>query len=96
MSHMPKCDVFVRILHMHVTNMKCDKALLPQGIRAKTIKDIFGLICHNKNKVLNCLCKISYAHLPITRMQNRDQYKMSIRGVFGLALEESKLHTIQG
>ena len=34
-----------------------------------------------------------YAHLPITRMQNRDQYRMSIRGVSGLALEESKLHT---
>ena len=28
-------------------------------------------------------------HLPITRMQNRDQYRMSIRGVSGLALEES-------
>ena len=26
-------------------------------------------------------------------MQNRDQYRMSIRGVSGLALEESKLHT---
>ena len=33
------------------------------------------------------------AHLPITRMQNRDQYRMSIRGVSGLALEESKMHT---
>ena len=32
-------------------------------------------------------------HLPITRMQNRDQYRMPIRGVSGLALEESKLHT---
>ena len=29
-------------------------------------------------------------HLPITRMRNRDQYRMSIRGVSGLALEESK------
>ena len=25
MSHMPKCDVFVRILLMHVTNTKCEK-----------------------------------------------------------------------
>ena len=33
------------------------------------------------------------AHLPITRMRNRDQYRMSIRGVSGLALEESKMHT---
>ena len=35
----------------------------------------------------------SLSHLPITRMQNRDQYRMSIRGVSGLALEESKRHT---
>ena len=33
------------------------------------------------------------SHLPITRMRNRDQYKMSIRGVSGLALEESKMYT---
>ena len=33
------------------------------------------------------------AHLRITRMRNRDQYRMSIRGVSGLALEESKMHT---
>ena len=33
------------------------------------------------------------AHLPITRMRNPDQYKKSIRGVSGLALEESKMHT---
>ena len=33
-------------------------------------------------------------HLPITHMRNRDQYKLSIRGVSGLALEESKMHTI--
>ena len=31
-------------------------------------------------------------HLPITRMRNRDQYRMFIRGVSGLALEESKVH----
>ena len=30
------------------------------------------------------------SHLSIIRMQNRDQYRMSIRGVSGLALEESK------
>ena len=29
-------------------------------------------------------------HLPITRMRNRDQYRTSIRGVSGLAVEESK------
>ena len=34
-----------------------------------------------------------YAHLPIIRMRNRDQYKMSIRGVSGLEIEESKMHT---
>ena len=33
------------------------------------------------------------SHLPITRMRNRDQYRMSIRGVSGLALGESKIHT---
>ena len=32
-------------------------------------------------------------HLPIIRMRNRDQYRMSIRGVSGLALEESKMQT---
>ena len=32
-------------------------------------------------------------HLPFTRMRNRDQYRMSVRWVFGLALEESKIHT---
>ena len=32
------------------------------------------------------------SHLPITHMRNRDQYKMSIGGVSGLALEESKMH----
>ena len=32
-------------------------------------------------------------HLPITRMRNRDQYRMSIRAASGLALEESKMHT---
>ena len=32
-------------------------------------------------------------HLPITRMRNRDQYGKSIRGVSGLALEESKTYT---
>ena len=31
-----------------------------------------------------------YTHLPITRMRNRDQYRMSIREVSGFALEESK------
>ena len=36
---------------------------------------------------------VSFSHLPITRMRNRDQYRMSIRGVSGLALEESKMHT---
>ena len=41
--------------------------------------------------VIRCLDSIT--HLPITRMQNRDQYRISIRGVFGLALEESKKHT---
>ena len=35
----------------------------------------------------------TYAHLPITRMRNRDHYRMSIRGVSGLALEESKMQT---
>ena len=36
-----------------VWKIRFNKALLPQGIRAKAIKDIFGLIiCHNKNKVL--------------------------------------------
>ena len=35
-----------------------------------------------------------FPHLPITRMRNRDQYRMSIRGVSGLALEESKMHTV--
>ena len=33
------------------------------------------------------------SHLPITSMRNRDQYRMSIRGASGLALEESKMHT---
>ena len=32
-------------------------------------------------------------HLPITRMRNRDQSGKSIRGVSGLAFEESKVHT---
>ena len=32
-------------------------------------------------------------HLPITCMQNRDQCRMSIRRVSGLALEESTRHT---
>ena len=32
-------------------------------------------------------------HLPITRMRNGDQYRMSIWGVFCLPLEESKMHT---
>ena len=31
--------------------------------------------------------------LPITRMRNRDQYRMPITGVSGSALEESKMHT---
>ena len=33
------------------------------------------------------------SHLPIIRMRNRDQYRMFIKGVSGLALEESKMHT---
>ena len=33
-----------------------------------------------------------YTHLPITRMRNRVQYRMSIRGVSGLTLEESTMH----
>ena len=33
---------------------------------------------------------LSYTHLPITRLGNRDQHRKSIRGVSGLALEESK------
>ena len=42
-----------------------------------------------------CCCCFSRSdlpstHLPITRMRNRDQYRMSIRGVSGSALEESK------
>ena len=32
-----------------------------------------------------------FTNLPITRLQKRNQYRMSIRGVSGLALEESKL-----
>ena len=36
---------------------------------------------------------VALSHLPITRMQNRDQYGKSIKGVSGLALEESKMHT---
>ena len=31
-----------------------------------------------------------HTHLPITRMRNRNQYRKSIRGVFGFAVEESK------
>ena len=34
-----------------------------------------------------------FTHLPIIRMRNRDQYRMSIKGICGLALEESKMHT---
>ena len=37
--------------------------------------------------------KESLTHLPITRMRNRDQYGKYIRGVSGLALEESKMYT---
>ena len=33
------------------------------------------------------------SHLQITRMRNRDQYGKCIRGVSGLALEESKMQT---
>ena len=33
------------------------------------------------------------SHLPITRKPSRDQYRISIRGVSGLALEESNMHT---
>ena len=29
-------------------------------------------------------------HISITRMRNRDQYRKSIRGVSGLAVDESK------
>ena len=32
-------------------------------------------------------------HLPITLMRNHNQYGKSIRGVSGLAVEESKMHT---
>ena len=45
--------------------------------------------------VVNCALNLLYsvAHLSITRMLNRDQYRKSIRGVSGLAVEESKMHT---
>ena len=41
----------------------------------------------------NLLPDAFITHLPITQMRNRDQYEKSIRGVSGLALEESKMHT---
>ena len=40
-----------------------------------------------------CRGRPAYSHLQITRMRNRDQYRMSIKGVSGLALEESEMHT---
>ena len=40
--------------------------------------------------------KHAYTRLPITRMQNRDQYRKSIRWVSGLAVEESKcIHSVE-
>ena len=38
------------------------------------------------------LPKTSNAHLPITRMRNRDQYRKSIRGVSGLARNTNTKH----
>ena len=49
-----------------------------------------NIICKDEALYKNALY---YTHLPITRMRNRDQYRMSIRGVSGFALEESKMHT---
>ena len=53
-----------------------------QGITFDTEK----IIDLDKDGIMNIF--IALTHLPITRMRNRDQYRMSIRGVSGLALEE--------
>ena len=45
----------------------------------------FRLVIVNRKRN-TCTC----AHLPNTRMLNRDQYRKSIRGVSSLAVEESK------
>ena len=37
--------------------------------------------------------QIAYTHLQITRMRNRDQYRKSMVELYGLVVEESKMHT---
>ena len=53
----------------------------------------FNFVKHISYEVNYLTVWISKSHLPITCMQNRDQYIMFVRGVSGLAFEESKMHT---
>ena len=58
-------------------------------------------MCNNMHQYISVLSKLTLSeqsietvtHLPITRMRNRDQHRMAIRGVSGLAIEESIMHT---
>ena len=64
--------------------------------------DIYYNMVHRQTNIFNSMYKgrqlseihfpANYTHLPITRMWNRDPYRISKRGVSGLALEESKMH----